>query len=134
MTKLSKPKYLDKVNHLSEEEKERLLSRMAGKLPRRVEKEKISQVEALAIQMELEDEHLQEWRKMMQSLKKKDEAKAAEKAKAAKKAKPAEGAKSVEKAKPAEKAKAAVVKKADEKVKVAKKAKTPAKAKVELGK
>ena len=134
MTKLSKPKYLDKVNHLSEEEKERLLYRMAGKLPRRVEKEKISQVEALAIQMELEDEHLQEWRKMMQSLKKKDEAKAAEKAKAAKKAKPAEGAKSVEKAKPAEKAKAAVVKKADEKVKVAKKAKTPEKAKVEPGK
>jgi hypothetical protein len=77
MTKMCKPEYLTKVQHLSKEETERLLSRMAGKLPRRLEKDKLSREEALAIQIELEDEQLQEWRKNMQELKKKEEAKAA---------------------------------------------------------
>ena len=56
---------------------------MAGKLPKRLAKEKINQPEALALQMELEDEHLQEWRKIRLSLRKRDEdetRKAAEKA------------------------------------------------------
>lgn len=70
MTKLCKPEYLEKVQHLTDEETERLLSRMGGKLPRRLAKEKISQHEALALQMELEDEHLQEWRRMRLVLKK----------------------------------------------------------------
>src|SRR5665811_2211811 len=79
MTKNSKQNYLAKVKLLTKEETERLLSRMGGKLPRRLEKRKISQVEALAIQLELEDEQLHEWRKVMQSLKKKEEAKEAKK-------------------------------------------------------
>lgn len=70
MTKLCKPEYLEKVQHLTDEETERLLSRMGGKLPRRLAKEKINQHEALALQMELEDEHLQEWRRMRLVLKK----------------------------------------------------------------
>ena len=76
MAKISKPEYEEKVKKLSEEEIERLLSRMSGKLPRRLQKEKLSLENALAIQMELEDEQLQEWRKMMAALNKKEAAKA----------------------------------------------------------
>ena len=76
MAKISKPEYEEKVKKLSEEEVERLLSRMSGKLPRRLQKEKLSLENALAIQMELEDEQLQEWRKMMAALNKKEAAKA----------------------------------------------------------
>ncbi len=63
--KSCKPEYLEKVRALTEDERERLLSRMKGKLPRRLEKDKISSEEAIAIQMELEDEQLDEWRKNM---------------------------------------------------------------------
>ena len=79
MTKVSSPEYLAKVKTLSKDETERLLSRMSGKLPRRLEKDKLSREEALAIQLELEDEQLKEWRNMMLELKKRDEAKVAEK-------------------------------------------------------
>ncbi|HSH98246.1 MAG: hypothetical protein ACAH07_04395 [Methylophilaceae bacterium] len=72
--KLSNPEYLEKIKSLSEEEKERLLSRMGGKLPRRLEKDKVSVDFALAIQLEIEDEHLQEWRKKMHAIKEKDSA------------------------------------------------------------
>ena len=72
MTNISKPEYLAKVKLLTKEEAERLLSRMVGKLPRRLEKGKLSQVDALALQMELEDEQLLEWRKMMQMMKEKE--------------------------------------------------------------
>jgi len=75
MAKIGKPQYAEKVKKLSEEEVERLLSRMSGKLPRRLQKEKLSLENALAIQMELEDEQLQEWRKMMAILNKKEAAK-----------------------------------------------------------
>src|SRR5674476_29185 len=91
MTNTSKPNYLAKAKQLSKDETERLLSRMGGKLDRRLEKGKLSQQEALAKQLELEDEQLQEWRKVMHSLKKKEAEKEArkkeEKAKAPAKAK-----------------------------------------------
>lgn len=87
MTHTVKPKYMAKVKLLTKEEIERLLSRMGGKLPRRLEKRKVSQDEALAMQLELEDEQLQEWRKMMHSLKKKEEAKKEAKTKVAEKSK-----------------------------------------------
>jgi len=54
--------YLDKAKLLSESEAERIQSRMSGKLMRRFMKEKLSPLEALAIQLELEDEQLNEWR------------------------------------------------------------------------
>ena len=75
MTKISSPAYLAKVKLLTKDETERLLSRMSGKLPRRLEKDKLSKEEALAIQLEFEDEQLKEWRKMMLELKERDEAK-----------------------------------------------------------
>jgi hypothetical protein len=127
MTKTIKPKYLDKVKHLSKEETERLLSRMGGKLDRRLEKNKISQTEALARQLELEDEQLQEWRKMMRILKEKEEAKEAKKA-----TKKKEKAKTkTAKAKAPAKGKAPAKAKAPAKTKAKAKAKAPAMAKVE---
>lgn len=85
MSEICKPEYLAKVKLLSREETERLLSRMGGKLPRRLQKDKLSKEEALAIQMELEDEQLQHWRKMIRSLREKEAEK--KKAKAEKKTK-----------------------------------------------
>lgn len=103
MPKLSNPLYAEKVKKLTKVETERLLSRMTGKLPRRLEKDKLSREEALALQMELEDEQLQEWRKMMAALNKKSADKEKLKNKEAKKIKPV--AKSEEKAKPPGKSK-----------------------------
>jgi hypothetical protein len=68
MAKISKPEYEVKARALSEEEAERLLSRMSGKLPKRLHKEKLTREEALAIQLEVEDEQLEEWRKNMKDL------------------------------------------------------------------
>ena len=73
--KLGKPEYLAKVKKLGKVEQDRLFSRMTGKLPRRLEKDKLSREEALAIQMELEDEQLQEWRDRMHELKAKENSK-----------------------------------------------------------
>ena len=66
--------YLEKAKLLTKEETERLQSRMSGKLPRRLEKEKLSTLEALAIQLELEDEQLNEWRERMNTIKEKGKA------------------------------------------------------------
>ena len=71
-TKLCNPEYLEKARLLTKDEAERLQSRMAGKLPRRLEKDKLSREEALAIQLEIEDDQLQEWRNKMHFLKEKE--------------------------------------------------------------
>jgi hypothetical protein len=118
MPKLSNPLYAEKVKKLSKIESERLLSRMSGKLPRRLEKDKLSREEALALQMELEDEQLQEWRKMMTALNKKIENKEKPKGKESGKTKPEEKVKAASKAKTVEKPpKAAKAKKPVEKLK-----------------
>lgn len=57
--------YISKAKKLSQEDRERVLSRMGGKLPKRLQKEKLTVEEAIAIQLELEDEQLQEWRANM---------------------------------------------------------------------
>ncbi len=105
MTKTSKPNYLAKVKQLTMEETERLLSRMGNKMDRRLEKHKINQKQALAKQLELEDEQLQEWRKVMLALKAKEEAKKAAMAKTPSKKKSPAKAKTQAKAKVAKKAK-----------------------------
>ena len=73
--------YLAKVKLLDKAEKERLLSRMVGKLPRRLQKEKIDEDEAIAMQLELEDQQLEEWRERMRALKAADESKESKKTK-----------------------------------------------------
>ena len=63
--------YLEQAKQLDVEQKEHVMSRMVGKLPRRLEKEKITETEAIAIQLELEDEQLQEWRTKFAAIKEK---------------------------------------------------------------
>ena len=63
--------YIAKAKKLSEEDRDRVLSRMGGKLPKRLQKEKLTVEEAIAIQLELEDEQLQEWRANMAAIEEK---------------------------------------------------------------
>lgn len=64
--------YNSKAKKLSGEERERVLSRMAGKLPKRLAKEKLTENEAIAIQLELEDAQLQEWREKVSTIRAKE--------------------------------------------------------------
>jgi F0F1-type ATP synthase delta subunit len=67
--------YLEKAKKLSKEQVERLNSRMRNKLTRRTEDRKLTELEALAIQLALEDEQLEEWREERRKLNEKLEAK-----------------------------------------------------------
>lgn len=67
--------YLEKAGQLEQEETERLLARMRSKLMRRLEDKKMSVQEAVAIQLEIEDEELQEWRARMAEISKKSKQK-----------------------------------------------------------
>jgi|JI10StandDraft_1071094.scaffolds.fasta_scaffold135881_4 hypothetical protein len=60
--KTALPEYLEKAASLTREEAERLFSRMRGKLIRKLEHDKIESLEAVALQLQLEDEDLNEWR------------------------------------------------------------------------
>ena len=60
--------FAGEVKKLSKEQVERLHSRMRNKLTRRTEDEKITEIDALAIQLELEDEQLAEWREQRRKL------------------------------------------------------------------
>lgn len=66
--KLNSPHYLERAAALSREEAERLFSRMRGKLARRLEHEKIDSLDAVALQLQLEDEELDEWRQRWEEL------------------------------------------------------------------
>ncbi|WP_334107706.1 hypothetical protein [Methylobacillus sp.] len=59
--------YLNKAGELSEKKTERLLSRMGAQLHAQLVNEGYSLREILAIQLQIEDEQLKEWRaRMMQ--------------------------------------------------------------------
>jgi hypothetical protein len=75
MNKTSSDEYLEKAKQLTKEETERLLSRMRNKLLRRLADKKMSSLEVVAIQLEIEDEDLNEWRNKWAELKKKAKAK-----------------------------------------------------------
>lgn len=89
------PQYLEQAKLLSTQEKERLLSRMTGKLPRKLDRRKINIDEALALQLEIEDKLLNEWRARMHELKAKELEKALKTSKGDEKSKPAPAEKSV---------------------------------------
>jgi hypothetical protein len=55
--------YVEKAKSLSRRDAERLFSRMGGKLTRRLGDNRLTALEVVAIQLELEDQQLQEWRK-----------------------------------------------------------------------
>jgi len=75
MKKTPAEEYLEKAKLLSKEETERLMSRMRSKLTRRLEDKKFRELEAVAIQLEIEDEELNEWRKNMAKIRKKSKGK-----------------------------------------------------------
>mgnify|MGYP001359442331 CR=1 FL=1 len=54
--------YLDRARKLKQEELERLLARTRKKFMRRIEDREMSVLEVAAIQLEIEDEELAEWR------------------------------------------------------------------------
>jgi hypothetical protein len=67
--------YMEKAKHLSDEEAERLQVRMRGKFSRRAEDNKLTPTEALALQLEYEDEELTAWREKMAEIREKQEKK-----------------------------------------------------------
>jgi len=75
MRKIPSEQYLEQAKLLSKQEIERLLSRTRSKLMRRLEDKKLSAVEVAAIQLEIEDEDLNEWREKWAEIKNKIKAK-----------------------------------------------------------
>ena len=71
MRKKASEEYLEKAKLLTKEEAERLLARMRTKLVRRFDDKKLSALEVVAIQLEIEDEELAEWRERMVEIRKK---------------------------------------------------------------
>lgn len=63
--------YIKVAEKLTAEQKDRLLSRMRGKLTRILEEDNYTTIEALAIQLEIEDADLADWREKMNEIKKK---------------------------------------------------------------
>lgn len=61
--------YLLKAKKLTKSQTEQLFSRMGGKLGRRLDDNKLIPLEALAIQLEIEDENLKEWRERFAEIK-----------------------------------------------------------------
>ncbi len=68
MKRTPKDEYLERARRLPGNEIERLLSRMRGKLRRRLEEERLSPLEVIALQLEIDDD-LNEWRARMSELK-----------------------------------------------------------------
>jgi 2-oxoglutarate dehydrogenase complex dehydrogenase (E1) component-like enzyme len=75
MKKTPTEEYVEKAKLLTEEETERLLSRMRAKLLRRLEDKKLTVPEVVAMQLEIEDEELNEWREKMAEIRKKSKGK-----------------------------------------------------------
>ena len=74
MRKMPSEDYLKKAMLLTKEESERLLARMRGKLARRLEDRKLTALQCVAMQLEIEDEELKEWRKNMAAIRKRTKA------------------------------------------------------------
>ena len=70
-TKTPSAEYITKAMALSMEEAEYVFSRMRGKWSRRVEDRKLVPVDAVALQLELEDQNLQAWRDRLAELREK---------------------------------------------------------------
>jgi hypothetical protein len=73
--RLPTEEYLLKAKKLTKTESERLFSRMGGKLSRRVDDHKLISLDALAIQLEIEDEQLKEWRERIAEIRAREEKK-----------------------------------------------------------
>lgn len=71
--------YLEKARAMSPDELEQILSRSRDKLMRRLLEKKLSPEEAVAIQLEIEDEDLAAWRARMAEFRARDAEKASRK-------------------------------------------------------
>jgi len=71
--------YIKAASNLNDDQKERLLCRMRGKLTRKWENEKLDTLQALAIQLEIEDAELADWREKMNEIKDKEKEKSKKK-------------------------------------------------------
>jgi len=67
--RVAREEYLLKAQKLTKKQAEQLCSRMGGKLERRLEKQEVNTLEAMAIQLEKEEEDLQEWRERFSDIK-----------------------------------------------------------------
>ena len=67
--RVASEEYLLKAKKLTKKQAEQVYSRMGGKLERRLESQSIIPLEALAIQLEKEDEDLEEWRERFAEIK-----------------------------------------------------------------
>ena len=72
-SKMPSAEYVEKAKQLSNEESERLLVRMRGRFARRLEDKRIGAIEAIALQLEYEDEALEEWREKLTEMRKNEE-------------------------------------------------------------
>lgn len=66
------PEWIERAMLLSKDDAERILARMRKKITRRLEHEAIDPLVAVALQLQLEDEQLKEWRDKMSELRRKD--------------------------------------------------------------
>lgn len=64
--------YIVIAKTLNEDQKERLLCRMRDKLTRKWENEELDTLAALAIQLEVEEEELADWRENMKKIHEKE--------------------------------------------------------------
>lgn len=64
--------FLEKAKQLSKKDAERLMARMRGRFVRRLEDKKFTATEALALQLQFEEEQLMEWRKKVAEIRQKN--------------------------------------------------------------
>jgi hypothetical protein len=76
-----KEEYLERAKLLSNTDAELVLSRMSGKLYRRLEKEDFVKDEIIGIQLEIEEDQLREWREKMAGIQTKEKEKKKNKSK-----------------------------------------------------
>ena len=72
-SKVPTPEYLEKAKKLNNEEIERLLVRMRGRFARRLDDKRMSAIDAIALQLEYEDEELEEWRERLTEMRMNEE-------------------------------------------------------------
>jgi len=75
MKRTPSEEYIVKAKKLSKIQSERVFSRMGGKLGRRLDDDKVVPLEALAMQLEIEDEKLNQWRERFAEIKAREEKK-----------------------------------------------------------
>lgn len=64
------PEWVEKAMRLSKDDAEHILARMRKKLTRKLEDDEIAPLEAVALQLQLEAEQLDEWRARIAELRK----------------------------------------------------------------